>query len=226
MMKGTAQVSFSQFGEDIIMQKMLERYNVRDITYLDIGANDPINGSNTYNFYLRGCRGVLVEPNAGLCKKIRNTRPHDKCLNFGISTGNQKEADYYMFSDEQCGMNTFSKEEALNYEKQGFKIQKVIKLPLRDVNEVIAEHFSNAPTIISLDVEGLDEAILGKLDFKKHQPLLVCVESIQFQKTGEFVKRKSILSLMEANGYFVYADTHVNTIFCSRGLFDGIINNQ
>ena len=61
-MKGHAHFSFSQFGEDVIITSMLRRYGIESVTYLDIGANEPIMGSNTYGFYLRGNRGVLVLP--------------------------------------------------------------------------------------------------------------------------------------------------------------------
>ncbi|MES2704087.1 MAG: FkbM family methyltransferase [Bacteroidota bacterium] len=222
-MRGKGFVSFSQFGEDIIMIKMLERYGVTDISYLDIGANDPVFGSNTYNFYTRGYRGVLVEPNIALYNKIRKVRPGDKCLNIGIGITNEKSADYYMFAEEYCGMNTFSKEEAQKYEAEGVKIQKVIKMPLQDVNEMIAANFASAPTVLSIDVEGLDEIILQKIDFSKWQPLLVCVETVNYNKQGELTKRKSILDLLEAKGYFIYADTHVNTIFCSRKGFSALL---
>jgi FkbM family methyltransferase len=223
VMRGIANVSFSQFGEDIIMLRMLERYGVVNITYLDIGANDPVHGSNTYAFYLRGFTGVLIEPNISLYNKLKNIRPMDKSLNFGISSGNHTDADYYMFSEENNGMNTFSKEEAINYEKEGFRIKKTIKLPLRDINDVLAENFNEAPTIISLDVEGLDEIILQKIDFEKYQPLLICVETVSYNKNGELTKRKGILDLLISKGYFIYADTHVNTIFCSRKKFDRLV---
>jgi FkbM family methyltransferase len=225
-MKGTAQVTFSQFGEDIIMQKMLERYNVTNITFLDIGANDPINGSNTYNFYLRGYRGVLVEPNADLCRKIRSVRPQDKILNLGIANGNAASADYYMFGEAANGMNTFSKEDAESYEKQGYPVQKVVQLPLKDVNEVIAENFQGSPTIVSIDVEGLDEMILKRLDFSKYEPLLICVETIVFDTSGQLKKRDHIIELLEGKGYFVYADTQVNTIFCSKKLFTKLLKQS
>ncbi len=222
-MKGIGKVSFSQFGEDIIMMQMLQRFGVTNITYLDIGANDPINGSNTYNFYLRGHKGVLIEPNVVLYNKIRKIRPNDTCLNFGISSTEQSEADYYMFSEAHCGMNTFSEQDALDYEKEGFPIQRVIKMPLKNINKVIEENFTEAPTIVSLDVEGLDEIILQTFDFNKYQPLLVCVETVNFNVNRELTKRKSVLDLMASKGYFIYADTHVNTIFCSRLQFDRLI---
>ncbi len=225
-MNGTGNISFSQFGEDTIMLKMLERYNVEKITYLDIGANEPISSSNTYSFYLRGYRGVLVEPNSVLCRKLSDVRPNDVCLNYGISSDNQKEADYYMFGNGDHAMNTFSEEDARAIEKEGFKIQEVVKMPLKNINDVIAENFSDAPTIISLDVEGLDEIILSSLNFHKYQPLLICVETVAYNRYGELKKKTSILDLLASKGYFVYADTHVNTIFCSERLFADLISKN
>lgn len=222
-MTGIGNVTFSQYGEDIIMLRMLERYGVSDISYLDIGANEPISSSNTYSFYMRGYYGVLIEPNADLCTMLKKVRPHDKVLNFGIGSDNQTEADYYMFGKKHTAVNTFSKEEAANNEREGMPIKQVVKLPLKNVNDVIAENFKGGPTIISLDVEGLDETILQNLDFEKYQPLLVCVETVTYNAKGALVKRKSILDLMAAKGYFVYADTHVNTIFCSTRLYNKLL---
>lgn len=225
-MSGIGNVTFSQFGEDIIMLRMLERYKVKNITYLDIGANEPISSSNTYTFYLRGYYGVLIEPNADLCKQLKKVRPNDKVLNFGIGDKNQTEADYYMFGEKHTALNTFSENEAKSSEKEGVPIQKIIRLPLKDINDVISENFTGAPTIISLDVEGLDEAILRKLDFDKYQPLLICVETVSFSMNKVWVKKKSILDLLISHGYFIYADTNVNTIFCSQKMFDQLVEGN
>lgn len=222
VLKGTASVSYSQFGEDIIILKMLQRYNLTDISYLDIGANDPVMGSNTYNFYLRGGRGVLIEPNPMRYQMIKATRPQDICLNVGISDGSATDGEYFMFAKEYDGMNTFSSEEAKRYEQEGFKIQERRMVPLLDVNEVLAKHFAKPPTLISIDVEGLDELILHRLDFSKYAPMLICVESVYFSKATEYTKREPLISYILSKGYFIYADTHINTIFCNKAQFDQI----
>ena len=49
----------SQFDEDEILAGLLpEEFGV----YVDIGAFDPVECSNTWQFYKRGWRGLLVEP--------------------------------------------------------------------------------------------------------------------------------------------------------------------
>lgn len=221
-MRGRAHISFSQFGEDIILQAMLHRYGVTNITYLDIGANEPITGNNTYGFYLRGHHGVLVEPNTDLCGLLKQVRPKDTILNFGIGSDVESESNFYLF--ENSPMSTFSQEDAKSYEQQGFPIKKVVKLPLKNINNIIRDYLNDtAPTVISLDVEGLDEMILKSLDFNKYQPLFICVETVIFTVKKELIKRTQILDFMASKGYFVYADTHVNTIFCSQKCFDQLI---
>src|SRR5919106_1421865 len=66
-----AHVSYAQAGEDLVVNFIFESLKARTISYLDIGAYDPVYLSNTYYFYRRGHRGVLVEPNVAMCEKLR-----------------------------------------------------------------------------------------------------------------------------------------------------------
>jgi hypothetical protein len=55
--------SFSQSGEDLIVHFLLTwQLGIKNISYLDIGANDPFSCNNTYLFYKREFSGVNVEP--------------------------------------------------------------------------------------------------------------------------------------------------------------------
>src|SRR5215470_302661 len=56
-------ITYSQFGEDLIISDLFNKLSIDRVSYLDIGANNPSFVSNTYLFYERGFRGVLVEPN-------------------------------------------------------------------------------------------------------------------------------------------------------------------
>lgn len=68
--------NYSQCGEDIIAKFIIDNGLKNDkITYIDIGANKPIEGNNTYLLYKNGIRGINVEPNILLWqkKKYRKT---------------------------------------------------------------------------------------------------------------------------------------------------------
>ena len=60
----------AQQGEDLVVRSLCEHLELALRTYLDIGANDPVIGSNTYLPYLDGARGVLVEPNPLHCRRL------------------------------------------------------------------------------------------------------------------------------------------------------------
>ncbi len=72
--------SFAQFGDDIIIEKLLGK---RKGFYIDIGANHPDRFSNTKRFYVNGWRGINIEPNPISYNKFLK-RKKDVNLNIGI----------------------------------------------------------------------------------------------------------------------------------------------
>jgi FkbM family methyltransferase len=206
-----ARPSFAQQGEDIVMQEMLFHYGVRQPTYLDIGAHDPIRGSNTYLFYAVGSHGVLVEPNPHYVEKLKRVRPSDTVLEVGVGVDDQAEADYYLVNGDGQ-LNTFSKRQADSLVRVHHrKIEGVIKRKLVPINRILEDNFKEgAPDILSIDVEGLDFDILRTLDWTRWRPKVVCVETSQIE-TGLVDRR--IVELLEKNGYSVRGGSLVNTIF-------------
>ena len=216
IVKSNIQPSFSQAGEDQVMRYLL--YNCLNIphpTYLDIGTNDPIICNNTFYFYNRGSRGVCIEPDVQFEELIRKHRKGDIFLPAGINNTDSTEAEFYVFPGKYSGWNTFSKEEAESRQQSaGVPFKSIRKVPLVNINKVISQYFDPYPNIISLDVEGLDLDILKALDFDKFKPEVLCVETITFSVTNEEQKIQEIIDFVNSKGYFVFADTHVNTIFC------------
>lgn len=214
-----ASVSYSQSGEDVIVNYLFNTYNITNPTYLEIGTNYPIKCNNTFYFYNRGSRGVCIEPDSEMYKVIKKVRPHDTVLNVGIGISDVKEAIFYLFPGEVNGWSTFSKEEAeLREKKSGIKPKEVI-VPLRSINSVIEQYFNPWPNFISLDVEGLDLQILRSMDFDRFKPEVICVETITFSTNNTEEKINDIAAFMHMKGYITYADTHINTIFCKKELF-------
>ncbi|WP_394767235.1 FkbM family methyltransferase [Ferruginibacter sp.] len=222
-----AQYGYAQFGEDLIIAHLFAQIGIQKPTYLDIGANEPRYISNTFYFYSRGSRGVLIEPNPFLFKKLKSHRPKDIVVNTGIGFNELTEADFYLFPNYANGLSTFSKKEAQHWEEIGMKglgkipVEKIIKMPLTPVNTILEKYFSNkSPNFISLDVEGLDLEILKSLDFDRFQPEVICVETFAYDDNQQGYKLNSIIDFMHTKNYDTYADTRVNTIFCKKGIFN------
>ena len=214
-----SQLTYAQSGEDLILAQLFYKLSINNPSYIDIGANHPSYISNTYYFYLRGSRGVCIEPNPFLFKKIKKLRKEDTVLNAGVAFDEQSNADFYLFPKSAHGLSTFSKDEAEYWKNTGMKkvgkieFEKIINVALLNINMVINKYCKNTPDFISIDVEGLDLAILQSLDFNLYIPKVFIVETLKYDDNQNEFKNKEIIDFMIEKGYEEYADTHVNTIF-------------
>lgn len=212
--------SYAQAGEDLLLDYLLTRkLRIDRPRYLDIGAHHPTWLSNTYRFYRRGCRGVCVEPDPELFARLRRGRPGDVCLNACIATSPNaaSEADFHLMAP--ATLNTMCREEVDKYvEHHGYRLRGTIRVPQRLINEVIEANFPAGPDLLSLDVEGVDLAILRTLDFTspRHRPRAICVETLDVGADRVETKPRAISAFLLARGYRVYADTWINTIFVDQ----------
>ncbi|HJU46004.1 MAG TPA: FkbM family methyltransferase [Chitinophagaceae bacterium] len=214
-----SKVSYSQSGEDLIADYFFESIGVSQPSYIDIGANQPVKGNNTYLFYLKGSRGICIEPDISLIPGLKKARPKDIILHTGISAAAAAEADFYYFDGHYSAWNTFSKEDA-NKKSEGSGIPyRTSKMQLDTVNEIAVKYHFQKVNFISLDVEGLDLPILQSINFEVLRPELICVETIEFSLNNTVKKNKEVTGYMLEKGYRVYADTNLNTLFCRNDLF-------
>ena len=209
-----ARTSYSQCGEDLILQYLFRLLKIDRVRYLDIGAHHPTYLSNTFLFYENGGSGVCVEPDPALFSEFPKKRPRDTHLNYGVGIQPGK-ADFYVMSTST--LNTFSKDEAERYQSYGNqRVLKIIQMKLNTVNQIIEQHLADCPNLVSLDVEGLDYAIMKNFDFSRYRPEVFCLETLSYTEDKSERKLTEIIDLMHEKGYLTYADTYINTIFVDR----------
>ncbi|MEM6291498.1 MAG: FkbM family methyltransferase [Myxococcota bacterium] len=203
------QFSYAQQGEDLIVLQALTMLGIGKPSYLDVGAFHPMIGSNTYLMYAAGGRGVLVEPNPAMTKMLAEVRPKDVVVNAGVGIGEATEADYYLIKDRPQ-LNTFSKAQVDRYVAEGGTLEKTVPMKLERIDALIESHFKTAPDFLSIDVEGLDLEILQTMNFDKHRPTVLCVESAVYGTTGLV---RPLIEFMRAKGYAVRGGSMINTMF-------------
>ena len=208
-----AHLSYAQSGEDLIAEFLLNTLPLGKPSYLDIGAHHPTRFSNTNLFYRKGWRGVCVEADPTLAEAFRRQRPRDLVLNVGVGVDARREAEFFVMTHRT--LNTFSRDEAERIATMpGHRIEQVIRVPLEPINAILEQHFADAPpSFLSLDVEGLDLAILRTLDFERHRPVVMCIETLEFTDDDSGKKLTATIDFVRERGYVVYADTFINTIF-------------
>lgn len=214
--------SYSQQGEDLLINQALRYLGITSPQYLDIGAHDPVRSNNTYLMYTRGFRGVVVEPSPRRARALRWKRRGDIVLQKGVASIDDPHAQYFVMSPSGGQFNTFKREEAEQMVRTGSygkqEISKILSIPLISINTLMAEYFPQGPDVLSLDAEGYDLDILQALDFSRYAPRVLCVETLRYDAAGKLCKVEAIMQLAREQGYLVFADTHTNTIFIREPL--------
>lgn len=215
-----ARVSFSQQGEDLVLFHVLrDLLKIDPVTYLDVGAADPILGSNTYLLYTLGGRGVLVEPNPMYVKRLRAARPLDTVVAAGIGVTAATEGDYYEIAGNPA-LNSFSAAHVAELQKgkTDSVVERVVKMPLLTINRVIETELNGrAPDLLSTDVEGLDYAIIRSLDLSRFRPGVICAETVPMYKRGN---GSDITQHLRRHDYIPRGGSLFNTIFIDARRID------
>ena len=211
--------SYSQCGEDKIIEFLLSYMGEKNIgiSYLDIGCNDYKNLSNSYSLYKKGIRGVLIDANPVYIDEIKMYRPEDIILNCGIGAKNSEKMKFYILNTP--GLDSFDLESIKEAQRQTPWIEIVdeIEVPVYTLDEIYEKYFASVPTIVSLDVEGLEMDILKSTNFEKYRPYIFIIETIEYrEKISLTNKRNDIIDFMQKNDYVEYAFTGVNSIFIDK----------
>jgi FkbM family methyltransferase len=207
--------SYSQCGEDLIVNYIFSLRNINYPSYLDIGANHPFFLSNTAHFYLKGCRGINIEANPRLIREFELFRRKD--INLNIAVGPiEDEMDFYVLNDPT--LSTFSKLEADYLTSSGkYAVIAVEKIKLTTLDHVIEKYCNgHFPDFLSIDVEGLDFDILRSINFNKYWPKVICVEAAEYSSVGAGARRNDIINFLVSKDYYEYANTNLNAIMVKK----------
>lgn len=204
---GYCKVSYSQYGEDAIIQGLTKQYNIQIKHYMDIGANHPCYGNATLVFYLEGATGCLVEPNSDYIQILKNYRPNDTVIQCGVSSNENDGKELLYYEIERWNTrNTFSKEQADEYRKRDYLVNEKY-VPMISLNRLI-EKFGQKVDYISIDVEGLEYEILKDFDFGKYNILIWNIEKSD----------SAVNDILLKNNYTLVAETLSNEIYLKNGL--------
>lgn len=109
--------------------------------------------------------------------------------------------------------NTFSKEEAehqIQATNGRVRIQQIIKMPLLDINDVLAQYFPKPPSFLSIDAEGLHLVILKAIDYSRFRPVVIGVKTLD---SGTNKTLPDAAEFMMIKGYVQRGGSFVNALF-------------
>ncbi len=213
---------YGQLGEDLLLQGLLRTYFSRRglpldaIRYLDVGANHPIQTSNTYIFGKNwGGRGVLVEANPELIGDLTKVRTTDVIVNRAVVPVGQ---------EGRVRLNLASKHELSSldighvgsFEAMGAVVTRAIDVEGVTLDSLLEAHFPDGLHLLSIDIEGVDQQVMASAVLKVRPYLVVVEPSRHYHEHAEYEFDR----VMRAKNYFEIARTEYNNIYVDVLEFD------
>lgn len=144
-------------------------------TYIDVGGGHPVADNVSFWFYLKGWRGLVVEPQQDLAGLYAHVRPRDhtvSCL-AGRTVG---DVEFHVV-DKLHGFSTTVREHAAGASQFGADFTTVTR-PMRPLAQLCDEAGLASVDFLKVDVEGAEAEVLSGMDFKRVRPRVVLVEAI------------------------------------------------
>jgi FkbM family methyltransferase len=163
--------SYAQALEDVVLWRALR--DVEKGFWIDVGANDPLHGSVTKSFSVRGWCGINIEPVSEWFDKLVKDRPNDINLKVAAYSFN---GEIQLHEIVGTGLST-SIDEFAN-RAQGFS-QNTITVPCRTLSTICGDHVQGTIHFLKIDVEGAERFVLEGCDFDRFRPWIVMVEATE-----------------------------------------------
>lgn len=206
--------AYSWEGEDILVNKiMCAVFGIQKGFYVDIGAHHPFNFSNTALLYSLGWRGINMDAMPGSMALFETHRPEDINLEIAISP---VPAVISFSCFDKPVLNGFLTEDIVNiHVARGARLLKQIPIQAYDINSVLTEHVAGREIdLLSIDVEGMDYAILSTLS-NSIRPRLIITEALGATDVRSILEMP-ITTLMEGRGYTLFSRLHFSCIYARR----------
>lgn len=169
--------SYAQNQEDVLLERCFR--NQAEGFYIDVGAWDPVVDSVTQWFYLRGWRGINVEPSLQYFEKLREQRPRDVNLRCAVS---DHEGTEYLRLVHESGLSTICELDSQYSEdlEAGEFSTEVVEVPATTLASICAEHVPDGVEIefLKIDVEGAESTVLKGADWERFRPRVLVIEAI------------------------------------------------
>jgi FkbM family methyltransferase len=150
-------------------------------TFLEIGANDGYSQSNTY--YLErilGWRGILIEPVPYLYRMCRRHRTNSTCFHAACVADDSTSIEIVDRTLETVALGLAHREDESR--RLAARPGHTTTVPAARLTDLIDRSPLDHITFMSVDVEGAELAVFDGLDWARHAPDWLLVETDQLDE--------------------------------------------
>jgi FkbM family methyltransferase len=193
-------ISYAQNFEDVMLWRALK--HIKNGTYIDVGAQDPIADSVSKAFYEHGWRGIHIEPVPEYAELLRKDRPDELVLEAALS---DIESTLELNVILNTGFSTVIDTYAKHYQTESGYECKRIQISALTLKTALTSLIGKDVHWLKIDVEGLEEKVLRGWDSQTLRPWIVVVEAtIPNSSETNYASWEPIL--ITSNYQFVYFD--------------------
>ena len=168
--------------------------------YVEVGANDPRERSQTWHLEQQGWTGVLIEPQPDLAATLRAER---KGKVFAAACSSSANAGKKLPLHVAGPLSSLDRRSMA----PGAVPEKIIRVPVRTLDSILEEAGSPAGfDFLSIDVEGHEIDVLRGFDIARWRPRLIMIED----HVADLSKHRFLISSgyriirrYENNGWYV-----------------------
>jgi len=170
-------ISYSQFGEDLVVLNHFSDFDNSRGRFIDVGAFHPFKYSNTMLLSKLGWRGINIDCDQVKMRHFEKLRPRDEnvCAAVADAPRDMIWLEYPYGATNRIADSDEKHLLSLSNETPS-RITPVKAMTLTHIIEQTAfrgQHFH----YLNIDCEGQDLSVLKGLDFSRYQPDLITVEA-------------------------------------------------
>ncbi len=180
------------------IDRKLEKYlSYHNGFFIEVGANDGFNQSNTYYFErFRGWTGILVEGIPELYEQCIKERSRSKVFNCALVSEDYQDSQVTMIYSNLRSLVKGAQKSDENDRKHIYDSKHInkssvkpyeISVPVRTLTSILDECNIQEIDLLSLDVEGYELNVLKGLNFNKYKPKYMLIEARFKDEVEEYI---------------------------------------
>lgn len=161
-----------------VREELAEQHLVRQFLgsgegyfFVEVGANNPFNLSQTWHLAQEGWKGILVEPIPELCTALRENRPDSVVVEAACGAPSAPATATFTVAKDS-GKSTLSSE----FLDKRSDVASLITVNVQTLDSILDENSVEQIDFISIDVEGTQFDVLQGFDLQRWKPRLLLVE--------------------------------------------------
>ena len=189
---------------DTMESRLLEEYFGGVPGYfVEVGANDPVIDSKTWNLEQKGWSGLLIEPQPEHAQRLRAGRKASVgCFACGPPSRHGTDMNLYI-----AGIRGIHASLNRDHYVAGSHVTKTISVPVRTLDSLLREFNAPRPIgFLAIDAEGSDIDVLEGIDLETWKPQLILVEDLALNlSTHDYLTRRGYRWIRRTglNGWYV-----------------------